>query len=102
MAFAVAVGDRIAQLVLEKIETPPILEVDVSVSVSAWLDPLFDRYNPRTWTKRSAAPMGLAPLAVTLVSSSLEYLTVSIPIYHTNSVRDLTSTPASITNKVAP
>ena len=34
MAFAVTVGDRIAQLVLERIMTPPVLEVDVSVSLS--------------------------------------------------------------------
>ena len=34
MAFAVTMGDRIAQLVLEKIVTPPVLEVDVSVSLS--------------------------------------------------------------------
>jgi hypothetical protein len=34
MAFAVAVGDRIAQLVLEKIVTPPVFEVEVSVSLS--------------------------------------------------------------------
>ena len=29
-ARKVAIGDRIAQLILEKIETPPVLEVDVS------------------------------------------------------------------------
>ena len=29
-AWKVAIGDRIAQLILEKIETPPVLEVDVS------------------------------------------------------------------------
>jgi len=34
MAFAVTVGDRIAQLVLERIVTPPVDEVDVSVSLS--------------------------------------------------------------------
>jgi hypothetical protein len=32
MASTVQIGDRIAQLVLEKIETPPVLEVDVGGS----------------------------------------------------------------------
>jgi dUTP pyrophosphatase len=30
----VAVGDRIAQLILEKIETPPVLEVQVGPSIN--------------------------------------------------------------------
>ena len=42
MAFAVTVGDRIAQLVLERIMTPPVLEVEVSVPLSCSFFPSAD------------------------------------------------------------
>ena len=87
MAFAVAVGDRIAQLVLEKILTPPVLEVDVSVSIpgSFFLStdaiPELGRHHPGHqwvwldwWSHQSLI--------------QLVFLFVSIPIYELKSVRD--------------
>ena len=85
MVFVVTVGDRIAQLVLERIITPPVLEVDVSVSLScsffsADVVPEPGRHPPwhqwvwvDWWSRWSLDP--------------LVFFSVSIPIYEPKSVR---------------
>lgn len=63
--FLVQEGDRIAQLIIEKIETPDVVEVNVSALLSRVFSLIVDLCpSCRTSARRSEVPEGSARLAV--------------------------------------
>lgn len=90
MTFAVTVGDRIAQLVLEKIVTPPVLEVDVSVSLPGLyffsIDAIPGLGGDPPWHQWVWLDWWSCRSLIQLV-----FLFIPIPIYEPKTVRDLGS-----------